>query len=132
MKRCELRAWAKLWDCEAEFEVTGPWTAHMWEPLEVNPPASAKPYTCYGNTVIFYRDRVGDDEIARCRHLDLNTAHRSLVFLGGRWYEVGAGAVVQRDGQWAMRWNLAANTRAAHEANAGHEARNRQVSAATN
>lgn len=120
-RRLELRRVATMWDCQADFEVEGPWTAIMWEPLDVQAPLEAKPYCCYVDTVIFYRDRVGYDEVARCRHHELNMASPSLVFLGGRWWEVGGAHVVQRDGKWHMRWHLAANTRAAREANHGRE-----------
>jgi hypothetical protein len=130
--RFALRRVAAMWDCEGEFELDGPHSVVLWEPLDVNAPLDAKPYCCLVNTVIFYRDKVGYDEIARCRTHDLNTSSETLLFLGNRWWSVCSGKVVQRDGKWCMQWSLRDNTRHAFQANAGQAAERAQQLAKVN
>lgn len=134
MRGLELRRVATYWQVESrpELELDGAHHAYLWEQLDVTMPGTAAPYCCYANTVIFYRDRVGHDEIGRCTHADLNTPSPTLLFLNGRWWEAIGGQVVQRDGSWWMKHRLADNTRMAREANLGRELERRNQTAGVN
>jgi hypothetical protein len=124
-----------MWAVETpsvDFELAGPHRAELWEPLDVSIPLSAQPYCCYLNTVIFYREKVGYDEIARVQHADFNTPSATLLFVGGQWWSTGPGTVVQRQGRWCIRWTLSDNTRDAIEANTGRTIHQRQAAGATN
>jgi hypothetical protein len=92
-----LQKHATYWRCESDIEVDGAHCAHVWEILDVNVPLDAKPYACLGNVIVFYN--AAGQEIGRCRHFDL-TVGNHLLFVGGRWWQVGAATVVQRDARW--------------------------------
>lgn len=107
------------WEVELEtngWAPDGPNTATVWEPLNVDAPPNAHPWTCYGNTIVFYRER-WREEIARTTHYNLVGLSPHLLRIDGRWYEVGSGRVVYRDGRWCMAWSCWANSRAARAAN---------------
>jgi hypothetical protein len=121
---------ATYWRCDAQFELEGPHCASAFELLDVHVPlAGVRPYSCLGNTIVFYD--TSDREVARCRHLDLAVGTH-LVFLGNRWWQVQNGSVVQHNGRWALKWHLCGNTRTAVQANAGAEADKRAHLAASN
>jgi hypothetical protein len=113
-----LQKHATYWRCESDIEVDGAHCAHVWEILDVNVPLDAKPYACLGNVIVFYN--AAGQEIGRCRHFDL-TVGNHLLFVGGRWWQVGAATVVQRDTRWCVKWHLCGDARLAKEANAGRE-----------
>jgi hypothetical protein len=126
-----LSAFCKCWHCDAEFERDGDsehWVI-VWEPLDTDAPADARPYV-YGSGEIDFYDRTGNIDFydrtgyrmlaRRVRYHCLNDSFPNLLLMSdGVWREAGLGSVVHRDGRWWVRSRAADNTRAARMMNAG-------------
>lgn len=83
------------------------------EPLKTDAPAEAHPYCCYVNTVIFYADHVGGEEVDRVEYRDYSTIN-SLFLLDGRWWQHVGGTVEHReDAGWVFLHRIKAGTRLA-------------------
>jgi hypothetical protein len=117
MTSLRIRSFCKLWFLEdGEWEKDYVQTAYIYEPLNINPPADARPYCCLIDTVIFYKDGA---ELTRTTHHALGGACNTLILLGDTWYEIASGQCLHRNGHWCMRWLAYKNTRRAAMMNAG-------------
>lgn len=66
------------------------------EPLRTDAPPTADPYCCYVNTVIFYKDHVGGEELDRVEYRDYASVP-SLLLVDGTWWKRAGGTVEHRD-----------------------------------
>ena len=108
-----------LWWFDGEWESTSRQTVAIYEPLDFDGPADARPYVqTYG--VDFY-DRSGNKMLARnvLKHGAGSSVSPMLVLVGSIWYELGCGTCMYHNGRWCMRYVAWSNSRAAHMANAG-------------
>ena len=129
MKLMSLRAFVKLWDCDAEWEPDGDskCSVIVWEPLNVDVPPDARPFV-YGIGEIDFYDCMGNTVIAkRIRFHSLNDSFPNLILLpDGVWRETTWAQVVWREHPdrtgWYVMHRATSNTRAARMANAGMEA----------
>ena len=87
---------------------TAPWLAEIEDPLPVDAPASAQPWCCYSDTIIFYEQpyRVVEGNYAdhgRCR---TRFKLEDVLGLGGDQWLVQSGSVAWSGGRWVMVWRL--------------------------
>lgn len=118
-----VRAVAKCWECDAEFERDGPEGSHwvvFWEPLNCDAPPDARPYV-YGTGQIDFYDCTGNRMIEKniLFHSLNSTFPHMLLMRDGVWREAMPGQVVYHDGRWQVRHRAASNTRMAAAMNAG-------------
>ncbi len=113
-----LSRYAALYWHEGEWQPDGPQSAYMFEPLDINAPASARPHVQSGS-VRFY-EKSGNRLLGEPRCYDMDfLLDGTMVYLGdresGAWYEVASGQAIYRDppGRWFMRWLAYKNTRRA-------------------
>ena len=119
VKPMSCQALVKAWYCEAAFTRDGAHFVHVWEPLDVDLPETARPY-CYGAGEIDFYDKTGNTVLwRRVRHHQFCGGKDVLLLSDGRFYEVYSGQVLFREGRWFMRWWCGDNTRAARMLNAG-------------
>lgn len=79
------------------------WLAEIEEPLAVDAPGDAHPWTCYLDTIIFYRQPRGPDEIARC---DSRLRIDDLIEDAAGTWRITGGSVAWTKGRWHMVWRL--------------------------
>lgn len=118
LRRLEMTRFATLWTASCEFKREKRNTIVLFEPLNTDAPANARP-SCSSYCITFY-DHTGHHELERVNHHRCaEGAAPSLWLLDGEWWEVGGGEVRYRDSQWMIVRRAWRNTRAACMANAG-------------
>ena len=123
--KMSCNAVAFLYDCECRWRRNGRRSIEIFEPLNIDAPADARP-SCWGlNEVTFY-DSTGNKVIGRCTTHDIKHINPTLMRVRGtgRWWEVGCGSVRwiesfidENKGRWVMVWEAWDNTRAARDLN---------------
>ncbi|MCL5997077.1 MAG: hypothetical protein M1546_13620 [Chloroflexi bacterium] len=111
-----------MWRNSFETEAHGLRGMYFYEPITTAAPPSAKPYCCYMNHVIFYKqpyqvlpdhsfekwDEVETQwDLLGQRWTDEDLGWASLapfVEHKGQIYELGGGSVIWRDGKWFLQW----------------------------
>ena len=78
---------------------------YVWEPLDADVPESAKPYCCYGSTVIFYADDEHKIELGRTEHKITHSfrGDTNLIYRESHFFLM-SGQVVWHNNKWFMEW----------------------------
>ncbi len=114
-----VNAFCKLWTLiDGLVEPNGRQSVYIWEPLDVDAPADARPY-CYGFGEIDFYDVTGNKQLDRRVRCHLFIAEDLVQVRDGTWFKIASGRCVYRAGRWWMRWLAYKNGRHAKMMNAG-------------